>query len=199
MPDSFTIDLKLDLAKKRLGKLKRKQLPFAEALALTQTAADAQKAVRKTLPKRFTIRSPWLARGIRTVKATKKRLFSKVFSRDSFMFDQEHGGTRTPRGQTFAIPRGIRRNKRSPVTRAQRPGVILNKPNVFIGKTRTNKPAVFRRVGKMGRLTLLFFLHVGPVKIKPRFGMADTVRKTAKKNWKKNFGKAFARAIRTAR
>lgn len=199
MADGFTVDLKLDMAKKRLGDLKRKQIPFATALALTQTAADGQKAVRKTLSKNFVIRSTWISNGIRTKKATKKRLFSMVFSRDSFMYDQEHGATRSPAGEVFAIPRGIRRRKESRVTRKQRPGVILHKPNVFIARTRTNKPAIFRRVGKKGRLVLLYFLHRGTARIRPRLGMAKTVQRVAKKNWKKNFGKSFARAIRTAK
>ena len=199
MADDFSVDVELDLAKKRLGKLKRKQIPFASALALTVTAADGQKAVRKTLPSNFVIRSTWLSSGIKIAKATKKRLVSKVFSRDAYMLDQEEGGTRTPVGQTFAIPRGIRKRKTSRVTKGQRPSVVLHKPNVFIGRTRTNKPAIFRRVGKAGRLVLLFFLHAGSVRIKPRLGMAKTVKRVARKNWKKNFGKAFAKAIRTAK
>lgn len=195
----FTVDVQLDLVRKRLGSMKRKQIPFATALALTQTAADGQKAVRRTLPQRYTIRSKWLSSGIKTKKATKKRLESRVFSRDAFMFDQEHGAVRKPKGRVFSLPRKIRARPTSKIPVTKRPKAMLAKPGVFIGRTRRNQPAIYQKVGKRGKLKLLYLLHPNPVTIKPRLGLSDTVARVVRKNWKKNFGAAFARAIRTAR
>ncbi len=51
----------------------KKRLPFATALSLTRTAQDAQAQVRGELGDRFTIRRPYVARGIRIKAAYKAR------------------------------------------------------------------------------------------------------------------------------
>ena len=196
---SWDIDLPVPDLIGRVRDVKRKQIPFATALALTVTAADGQKAVRKTLGQRFILRSKWVSAGIRTKKATKRKLQSVVFSRDKFMADHEKGGVRTPRGVTFAIPRKVRKDKRRKITKGQKPKAVLARKNVFVGKTNTGKPAIYKKVGKAGRLVILYFLHRGRVRLKPRLRMKETVRAVTRKVWKKNFGRAFARALRTAR
>ena len=54
-----------------LDAMARKQLPFAVAAALTATAKDAQAAVRAQMPARFTLRGPWVPKGIRIRPAKK--------------------------------------------------------------------------------------------------------------------------------
>ena len=69
-----------------------KQLRFAAAQALTKTAQDAQEAVKQQLPKRFTIRTNWLARGVRIRPASRTTLQATVLVLDRFMAQQETGG-----------------------------------------------------------------------------------------------------------
>lgn len=196
---SFSIDANIPDIVDKLNMLKRKQIPFATALALTLTAADGQKAVKRSLPSKFIIRSPWTEKGIRIKKATKKKQQSMVFSRDPYMLKQEEGGKKRPTGTHSPIPRAVRKTPKQRITKARRPRQIVGKPTVFIGKTRGNSDAIFQRIGKKGRLKLLYILHRGPVTIKPRFQMRETVQRIVRKVWKKNFGKAFARALSTAR
>ena len=61
------------------------QTRFAAAVALTRTAQDAQKEVRRQLPSRFTIRTGWVAKGIRVKMARKNNLESVVWVKDWFM------------------------------------------------------------------------------------------------------------------
>ncbi|MBF0171465.1 MAG: hypothetical protein HQK87_10345, partial [Nitrospinae bacterium] len=69
-----------------------KQLRFAAAQALTRTAQDAQEEVKRQLPERFTIRTGWLARGIRIRPASRNNLKASVLVKDAFMALQETGG-----------------------------------------------------------------------------------------------------------
>lgn len=196
---SFAIDVNIPDVQDRLTRMARKQVPFATALALTWTAKDAQKAVIDELPKRFTIRSPWIERGIRIRKATKHKPEATVFSRDPFMRLQEEGGTKRPSGKTFAIPAQIRKSKAQRITKAKRPARVLKQKSTYIAPLKGKNAGIFRKVGKKGRPKLLYVLRSGPQRVEPRLGMRETVERTVQKRWQKNFGKALARAIATQR
>ena len=60
-------------------------MPYATARALTSVAYAARDDVRKELPGRFTLRRPWVARGITVEPAKKSKPAARVFSRDAFM------------------------------------------------------------------------------------------------------------------
>lgn len=119
------VKVNADLVNRRLTDLEQKQLPFATARALTWLAMDVQKEERRELPRRFTIRNTWVAKGIRIKPAKKTRLVAEVYSRDDFMERQEEGGTKRPKqGQHLAVPVDARRNKRGIITKANRPTSI---------------------------------------------------------------------------
>lgn len=196
----FTIDVVLDDVHDRLNRLHRKQIPFATALGLTWTANDARDQVKRELPERFVLRSTWVQRGIRSSPATKRRLEARVFSRDPFMVKQERGATRRPKGQHIALPRGIRTSKKQRITRAKRPGRVLQKPNVFLADLPgSRRVGIYRRIGRRGNRRLLYVLDPRPMNVSPRFKFAETVDRAVKQRYRKNFGKALARSIATSR
>jgi hypothetical protein len=196
-PD-FTVEIDVRATLRDLDKLARKQAPFAVALALTMTAKDAQAEVKRTLPEKFTIRTPWVAKGIRIEPARKSdwpRVRSAVLSKNKFMALQEFGGTKTGKsGGSVAVPAGARKTPRQTTPRSRWPGALL-KRGAFILKT-ARGPAIARRRG--AGVQILYGLERA-VRIKPRFAMGATVKKVAAETFAKNFETALARAMRTAR
>lgn len=176
-----------------LERFKRDQVPFATALALTRTAQDAQKEIKRQLPTKFTLRRRWVELGIRIRKATKRDLESVVFSRDAFLLKQEQGATK----RRAAIPVRVRRSERSVPSRAKWPSQLLRRPDVFIRDLLGGARGVFQKM-RSGRLKLLWVIEDKTV-TKPRLRFGETVRTVVRKRWVKNFGAALARAIRTAR
>lgn len=119
----------------------QRELPFATALSLTWTAKDAQEQVKDDLPDDFTIRRPWVAKGIRIKPARKSaRLASiaaKVGSVDDFMALHQTGGKKTGRGGRVANPIGARKAPSAVTPKSRWPGALLKKPGHFLAPLST--------------------------------------------------------------
>lgn len=196
----LTIDARIDLA--AFGR-KLNQIPFATALTLTRIAQDAQLEVRRELGRRFFIRNTWVERGILFSPARKDTLVATVFSRDDFMVLQETGGTKTPRGKSVAVPGDVRTNKRGIITQANRPRALLAKKNTFRAKI-GGVDGIWQRLGKRtakrtGRALKLLFIFTSAVRIPPRFGFAETVRRVVRQRFPRQWALAVERAVKTAR
>ena len=139
------------------------QLRKAVRKALTGLAYDVRDGVRASLPNRFTIRRPWVAKGIGVAPASASTLTATVFSRDRFMEQQETGGTKSGR---LSIPVGrmaaIARTKVLP--KSLWPRALRSRRTVFV---RSGK--VFERKGK--QVGVLYLLRKRQ-RVRPRFGMA---------------------------
>lgn len=186
-----------------LGQLATKQVPFATAKALTRTAQDARDAVRDELPKRFQIRSGWVAGGIRIVPASKSdwpRAVAWVGSRDPFMELQETGGVKRPAkgARNLAIPTSATTSKRTSggrIPAARKPRALLEKRGVYVsGK------AIRRRKGRRSSSSseTLYLLRPAAT-LKARFGFQDTVEKTVARVYAPRFREAFEAAITAPR
>jgi hypothetical protein len=180
-----------------------KQVHFAGAQALTKTAMDAQEEVKRQLPERFTIRTTWLARGIRIRPASRNRLESAVLVKDEFMEFQEVGGDKTSfSGDALGIPVGARPTPQSVTRPSKFPGALLAKPGYFIAPIAkgADTMVVWRRTGKgkKQRMTLMYVFKRA-VHLKPRFGFNTTVRKVAIERFPKRFAEALQQAMATAR
>ena len=191
-----------------------KQFRFAVAKALTATAADVQKEVKKNMPERFTLRRQWVVQGIRMEKATKDNLVATVYSKDPFMGRQEVGGTKTPKfDQHLAIPmRAVRRYKSDMINPADLPS-NLGKAEFSVkrgGKTATRRGAggsVFKLVSN-GRTFLcrrrndkveLLYMLVPKAQVKKRLGLGEDAAKIARARFSLNLKDAMEFAMRTAR
>lgn len=178
-----------------------KQLNFAIAKALTQTAVEIQKELRSNMPGRFTIRRPWVVQGIRIERATKTNLEAVVYSRDSFMGLQEVGGTKDPRGRYIAIPtKAVRRTKTQIIARSDRPGALGDRAEVieYNGNKWIALKKARRGANKGGQLRLLYLL-VPKAQIKERLGLEDDGLKIAPKRFGPLLEAAIQDALRTAR
>lgn len=181
----LTLDLSADLAKatEHLSDLAARRIPDAAAKALTRTAFEARDAVRDGLPERFTMRRPWISRGIGVTPAKPRTLMAEVWSRDRFMALQESGGTKTGK---LAIPVGpmAEKARAQVIPKSQWPGKLLAKKNVFY-----RAGAVFERRDEK-RIMALYLLRRRQ-KVEPRFGMAETVRSVALREFQRQMERAL--------
>ena len=180
----------------------KKQIRFATAVALTRTAQDAQEEVRRQLPERFTIRTGWLAKGIRIQPARKNTLESSVRVLDDFMTLQETGGLKRSRsGDSLAVPVGARPTPRSVTRPGKFPGALLKKPRHFIAAFHDDPQthAVWRRGGRKGRKVKLMYVFADQVRLEPRFDFMETVKLVVEARFEGNFSDAMQEALASAR
>lgn len=201
----FSIDLELSSALHGLDDLRRRQIPYATALALTRTAQAAQREIRSSLPQRFTIRSPFIERGVRVQAATKIRPEAAVYWRGpsgsrfaESLARHETGGRKVPARKYLAIPRGVKRGAGGKIPKGQRPAAVLRQKRTYSQDVAGGK-AILRRGTKGAPPKLLYFLTPRAAKIAPEFHFRDTARAVAHRVWRREFGRAFAKAIASRR
>ena len=180
-----------------------KQLRFASAQALTRTAQDAQEEVKRQLPERFTIRTGWLAKGVRIRPASRNNLKASVLVKDAFMALQETGGDKTsPFGDALGVPVGARPTPTSVTRPSKFPGALLAKKGFFIAPIvhGSRTMGVWKRTGKgRGERMTLMYVFERKVRLKPRFGFHETVRKVAVERFPHRFTEALRQALASAR
>lgn len=183
-----------------------KQVPFAMAKALTDTAKGAQKALKYTIKGNMTLRNKHTERGIRLVRAEKKDglsgMSAKVRSIDWYMQDQTDGvgSVRKPKSATYKyIPVKARPNKNRSVPKRLRIKEIVNKNQSFYRRGKNQSLLVFQRYGKKKKRTRLLYVAVKSQKIKSRVSVDKVILPYVKRNLGRNFTKAWAFALKTAR
>ncbi|MBV5330595.1 MAG: hypothetical protein JZU65_23690, partial [Chlorobium sp.] len=125
------------------------ELRFGIAKGLTSLANEE-------LPQRFTLRTRWWDRGpysIKTEKATKQNLTSKVFTMAPWMVMQEEGGTKLPtKSKRLALPMAdVRRTKRDLVQKSQKPRALTK---AFLIHTKSGNDFLAVRVGRGKRSSM---------------------------------------------
>jgi hypothetical protein len=181
-----------------LDDLGKKQIPFAAARALNDTAQAAQIRVKRELPSIFDRPTPFTLNAIGIERASKSKLQARVFVKDkqaAYLEVQETGGTKTPKKRAFLLPRGLRRNQYGNMPK----GAVASaraKPTTFSG-TVGGVPGLYQRM-KNGAAKLLAF-YATRASYKPRFGFKQRTLKTAKAVWPSAFRQSLAKALSTAR
>ena len=172
-----------------LSQLREQRAAKAIARALNSVALESRDAVRQEMPHRFTLRRPWVLRGIGVEFARSSSLQAAVFSRDAFMRDQEEGGKRSgARSQIIAVGRMAAIKKQRVLAKSQQPQALMAKKNVFY-----HEGTLFERRGKKHIEAL--FLFRKQIKIPARFGMEQTVRSTALRLFESVFNSALQREL----
>jgi hypothetical protein len=191
----------------RKRQMVQKQARFATAVALTQTAKDAQKALTQALPQIFDRPIAFTQNSVTIISATKAKLESVVLVKDkqaTYLAIQEVGGTQRPRpGAPLVVPVNIRRNVYGNIGRGGIKREVA-KPGVFtVGRNAQSNlpPGIYRR-GKGRNRTAAPVLLVSlerRTQYKPRFNMKRRVLAVAEIRFPINFERALRHALATAR
>ena len=181
------LDVTADVAKatEYLSDLARQRVPNAAAKALTRTAFNARDAVRDSLPQRFNLRRPWVKWGVGVTPAKPRTLMAEVWSRDRFMVAQETGGAHP---DARPIPAGRLREMAQTrvIPKSQWLDQVKNKPTVFY-----RAGMLFERQDERRILALYLLRPKVEIKVRPRLGMADTVRSEALKEYYRQMERAL--------
>jgi hypothetical protein len=114
-----------------------KNMDFAVVKTVSALAIGGRAEVQSKMKDHFTIRRPWVVKGIRARTATMREPEAYVYSQDSavgdgsekrnFMSRQEEGGIKTPQGRhRIAVPlKGIQPNKGTLVPAILKPKSLL--------------------------------------------------------------------------
>lgn len=199
------IDIKLNTREftRHLTHAARRQVPYATAMALTQTAKDAQDETKRKMTGTMRLKSNWAKSGLRITPARKNdgmwRMFAAVGHRDWYMAQQLGRMTvvrKSKEAEYQYIPRGVKRSKTGRITKAMTPARLLKKRNVFMVKTGSERAAIYQ---KKGQKLILMYSAVKHQTVSPAMSLQDTVAKTAQKTFPRNWVRSMSKAMRTSR
>ena len=200
------------------------QLPFATALALTQTARDAADAVTAALPRHLDKPTPFTLRAFRVRRADKRSLTASVFAMDAqaqYLYWQVEGGVRQPNRVAQKLPTAIKVNdfgniprgeiarliklaqagKRLTKARGAKLG-ISSELDLFYGDPGNGMlVGIYKRVvaGSQHRLIPLVVFPRQGAHYKPQLPMRAIVERTVRARFPERFKAALDQAMRTAR
>lgn len=193
------VDFNVDKFKRELRSFTRRQVPFASSLALNMTMYDTLDELRDELPKHFTIRSSWTARGfVPSHRASKTEQWATWGHRDDFMLRQAEGGTKQHAKGRVAVPVKARRTERSRITPRSFPaafekrGAFERNGALYIPVGGRRK----RRRGKSGRRLKMLYVFSTSIQVPQRYPFDDIVERTVARLWPQNMQHAWNRALR---
>lgn len=196
----FSVDVNLPDLSRWIGDIAARQLPYATAVALTRTAADAQAFVRRGLPGAFHLRRSWVLLGVRIVAARKSdglaRMQSVVGHRDEEMVRHVTGEDKRPRGQYLAVPIY---DDISRVKAGHKPVPARGKRKPFRIRFRSGHEGVARRVGRPRLPIELLRSFESLARIDERWDFPGEVAHVARARLLPHWRRAMEEAIRTSR
>lgn len=188
----------LDALARRL-QAKARQIPFATAKALSDTARQAAAEVQAAMPRYIDKPTPFTVKSIRWKRATKQTLRSEVFIAPiaaAYLQPLIAGGVERPiKGQALVLAGADTLNQYGNVPR-RRIKQLLRKLNTFSGTVR-GIGGIWQRIGQ-GRVKLLL-RYEAEQKKRSTFPFPRLVKDSVRRNWNRNFKGALELAMRTAR
>ena len=197
------INIKADIEKlsKKLNATQKKQIPFAAANAINQTAFQTRKQIQKDMDTIFRNgAAPFTKRGVLVKKANKKFLEGNVYinkEQSKYLEKQVFGGVRR---EGFFIPIPFRDrvslSKQGNLTKAKLRALIANKKNKVLN---INNVRGVYDVSK-DKPRLLVAMQQKTTKYdNPKFDFFSLGRRIIKKNFQKNYRLKLKQALQTAR
>jgi hypothetical protein len=181
-----------------------KQVRFAVARSLTQTAKEAQKNVLADIGATFTVRNNWAqpsnAMGVKALPASKTDLSAAVATRADWLIPHETGEDKVPEGRHLTIPsKNVRRTKRDIVARSQRPRALRGKRDVVL-PLKGGGLGLFQRRGrgKGGKLVFLYTMR-RRASIRRQPTLVEPTVRTFERKFGALIEKNLREAFRTAR
>ena len=221
------VKFKAESFRRGLMVAQKKQIPFATALALTQTAQGARNILQFGLGRFFTLRrATFIRRGIRIDKATKHMLRASVGSVDQFMAFQALSGTKRGQAEHLSalVPtKALRKSKQSLIPRRLFPQRLVppsqltgpgaprkaaqskrrrraNKPFVTTFSTGdTSRKFIVRRATRRRFPLEVLWILPRKVEIPERWPFDEIVSTYVRANWPRAMTRALDRALATAR
>lgn len=131
------INMKSDISKAtaKLRGVQKKQIPFAVAKALSDTAWDVAKEESKQMPAKLDRPTPFSVKAFWVIRATKQKLVATVFIKPiqaAYLKFQVDGGTRRPKGKAMPVPGDVRLNQYGNMSKGKIKA-LLSDPRNFSG------------------------------------------------------------------
>lgn len=199
---TVAVDFDLKKLERELDDVAKKQIPFATAGALTSTAFEGRSSLVDEAKDSFTLRSTYLTRQFRVIKATKRKLYAIIGSLYGPLIDHIEGNVRTGKGERTIPTSNIRPDFSRRVTKAKRPKALLKKSGQrkpFFATFDSGRTVLAQRKAKE-RLPLKVLYHFpSQVIIEKRFEFERVLERTVDDWWEIKFIESFERAVRTAK
>lgn len=177
-----------------------RQIPFAMAGALNNTAFDIKDDLVDGLSKHLDRPTPFTQRGFEVKKASKTNLKATIQAREiqaGYLRWAIEGGRRRPKGKAITVPyeKNTRLNKYGNLPR-RRIQTLLARDDTFSGNIH-GVPGIYQRM-KNGRVKLLI-AYEKTAQYDKRFPFRSIALSGFNERMYRNAQKAVLRAIRTAK
>lgn len=197
----ISLSVKSDIAAvvKRLDRTVWKQVPFAAAKALTDTAKDVQRELNTAIEQVFDQPTPFTQKAVGIATATKQSLSARVFLKDvqaAYLGLQITGGTRLPKRRALVLPgSGLKLNQYGNIPRGKVQQLLARK-DVFSGKVRGVAGLWQRQKAGPPKLLILF---EPKAQYQKRLPFYEVARATIERRLTANVEAALRSALATAR
>ena len=200
-------------------KNKQKQVKFAAAVALNNTAFKARENLIKEYKESFVVRNTNLPKAVAVKKATKENLQAEVSFPKDWMYINTKGGKKEPEhSKVLMVPiknGGLKdyRTQSGKIKQSKKPVNLLKYADTHPFKTKAHvaTPHPFVLENKKGQTMIavrdkenrkdMKFLYVGvpTADVKKRWDFEKIVKDTADKELEKEFDAALEKALATAK
>lgn len=202
------LDIKADIAaaERLLTDIARRQLPFATAMAINDTADAVKRAEELSIASSFDRPTPFTKKGVGVRRATKTTLEARVEVKPvqaGYLGIQATGGTRKPKGRALLVPVGARLNKYGNLPKGAL-ARFKSKAQVFVTSagdrsSRHLRPGVYQRTGSKGDGVKLLIAFEPGARYSPRFRFHDLAMRRARAVFADRFVERLTQALATAR
>ena len=195
---NFNVRSDITRALAKLKDVPARQIPFATALALTNTATQAQNLLTNKLPEHFDRPTPFTMRAIGTERATKGNLKARVFvKRDQLKYLQFgiDGGTRLPPKRAIPIPVDQAVNQYGNLPRSKI-AQLLSRKDIFSGVVH-GIGGIWQR--RKDHSLVLLISWKPKATYRKRYPFFELGGETVKAVFPTEFRRAIVQALRTAR
>ena len=190
-----------------LNRIQRKQIPFATAKALTQTAKDVRESLKKALPRYLHSPPKGIINSVRSDMATKYNVtarvgfaglgFDKTLWRESpakIMRYHIKGGTRYPNKRAIAVPVKQTTNQFGNLKRNAVKNLLANTTKYFSGTPKgMSNAGIYERQKK--KLKMLVAWEPKATYQGGRFPFKGIVKLSVAKNYRKRFERSLQDAL----
>lgn len=197
----LSVDLKS--FKRDLDKIAKKQVPFAVAMALNDTAEDVQADWKGDLELDLDRPTPFTLKGIYRRRASKRNQVAKVGFKpvqSGYLVLQMKGGTRRPKGRALIVPAGARLNKYGNMPRGA-VGKAAAKASTFVagrnGRGQHLKAGIYER--KRGGKIKMLMSFKSKARYQRRLDLMPTAERSVQRVFPGHFATRFRAAMVTAK